>query len=147
MTSHPRLRARGTRRPKLAHDGIHAIVYAPAHADWVERELAGTPMTVEQAGSIKQVMEALLGTPPPRPQYLIVDVEQMSVGELLELHAIREQGWFGTVIGLGHVALSLRKSLGIDRTLDAGRDSLRHIALAAAKPSLATTIRMPKITG
>jgi hypothetical protein len=147
MTSHPRLRARGTRRPKLAHDGLHAIVYAPTHADWVERELAGTPLTVEQARSIVDVIEALVGGPAPRPQYLIVEIESLSVGELLELHAIRELGWFGTMIGLGHVSLSLRKSLRIDRALDANRDSLRHIAAGAGKQQVATTIRMPKIIG
>jgi hypothetical protein len=112
--SHPRVQARGTRQeaPK-----VRAIAYS-SNADrlaWIEKELAATYLTIGR--SISAVISSLIEDPAPRPQILVIDLDALSPGEILELHAIREAGWTGTIIGLGKVPASLRHSLNIDKIL------------------------------
>ena len=143
MTTHPRLRARGTL--KADSDGAtRVLVFAPSHETWVKSELAGTPLSVEVVPSVARVVETLVAEEGARPQILIVDFNSMSPGELLYLHSIREQGWFGSVIALGRVPPSLRKSMNIERSVDVGPYKLRPIA-ALAGQHVHHTLRMPKL--
>jgi hypothetical protein len=117
MTSHPRVQARGTRTD--SPPGVIAIIYSPLpeRMQWIEAELASGGAVIQIGHNVNHLVAALVEDPAPRPQLLVVDVDNVSAGELLELHAIREQGWTGTIIAIGKVPVALRKSLGIDVTL------------------------------
>jgi hypothetical protein len=115
-------RARGTRRGEVVPaEQIRAMIFAPEpdRASWIESELARAPITVTiQVGRrVRTIVSALVKDPPPRPQVLIVDFDAIAPGELLELHAIRDEGWSGRVIGLGVVPVELRASLAIDAVI------------------------------
>jgi hypothetical protein len=130
---------------RSSEDGSsNVLVFAPDHETWVKSELAGTELTIDVAPSVKRVVEILIDDSAPRPQILIVDFNSMSAGELLHLHSIREQGWFGTVIALGRVPASLRKSMNIERSVDVAPYKLRPIA-ALAGQHVTHTMRMPKL--
>ena len=143
---HPRLRTRNApERPATPDSGVLALVFAPNHETWVKSELLGTRVQLELATSVKQVVRLLTQEPAPRPQLLIVDFDSMTAGELLHLHSIREQGWFGNIVALGRVPASLRKSMNIERSVDIGPYKLRPVA-ALAGQHLQHTMRMPKLT-
>jgi len=145
----PRARAiRGTPQAELTpSEQIRTMVFAlePIRAKWIEGELARAPVTVTiQIGRrVRTIVAALVRDPPPRPEVLIVDFDAISPAELLELHAIRQEGWFGRLIGLGKVPPALCTSLGVDHVLKLPlvRDSLldcvagtRHAAVTEAIP-------------
>jgi hypothetical protein len=112
-----RLRTRGTpARDALPAEQLRTLVYAPqpARAAWIERELSHPPITIQVGRSIAAVIAALVRDPPPRPDVLVVDFDALTPGELLELHAIRQEGWFGRLIGIGSVPPALCVSLGVD---------------------------------
>ena len=147
--THPRIQARGTRRDELLHPGdqIRTLIFAheATRATWIEGELSRAPIsiTIQVARKVRTVVSALVRDPEPRPQVLIIDVDSMSPGELLELHAIREEGWTGRLIGLGAVTPELTASLGVDHIFRPPlvRDSLldcvagtRHAAVTVAIP-------------
>lgn len=151
--SHPRIQARGTRRDPvltpgiLPGDQIRTLIFAnePTRAAWIEGELSRAPIsiTIQVGRKVRTVVSALVRDPEPRPQVLIVDFDAVTPGELLELHAIREEGWFGRLIGLGTVTQELIDSLGIDHIFAPPlvRDSLldcvagtRHAAVTVAIP-------------
>lgn len=116
-SSHPRVGfAKGTRAPAPQ---VRVLVYAPhaTHARWIERELARDDVALVVARDIPHVIAALVEEPAPRPQLLVIDVDAIPPAELLELHAIREGGWFGTIYALGKVPVALRRSLRIDHVL------------------------------
>jgi hypothetical protein len=147
MTVHPRLRARATARVAISEaDPIRVLVLAPAHETWVRSELAGTGLRTQFVQSVHEVVAALIETPPPRPQILIVDFSALSAGELLHLHSIRVRGWFGSIIAVGRAAVSLRASLGIERTVTVGPYRLRPIAALEGQHTV-HTLRLPKISG
>jgi hypothetical protein len=125
-------------------DSTRVLVFAPSHETWIKSELTGTRLAVEVADSVKRVVEILTDESAPRPQLLIVDFNSMSAGELLHLHSIREQGWFGNVVALGRVPASLRKSMAIERSVDIGPYKLRPIAALAGQHAM-HTMRMPKL--
>lgn len=124
-----------------------ALVYAPAadRLKWIEEEVAEEKLKLQVVRSVDQVVTALVIDPPPRAMILIADFDAVSGAELLHLHSIREQGWFGTIIALGNVPLATRKSLNIDRVImpPFAKHSLRN-AVANVGVSLATT-KIPKI--
>lgn len=124
---------------------MRALVFAPEHETWIKSELAGTRLELDIAVSIKQVVRLLTEEPPPRPQLLIVDFNSMNAAELLHLHSIREEGWFGAIVALGRIPASLRKSLNVERTVDIGPYKLRPIASLAGQ-HVQHTMRMPKLT-
>jgi len=122
---HPRLMARGTRsgHPEsttqvIGLKVIHAIVYAPSpdRRQWVERELAHGPTTVQVASDVAEVVSVLVGDG-PHAQMLVIDIDALSAGELLHVHQIREHGWCGTIVALGLVPPSLRHSLKVARAI------------------------------
>lgn len=127
-------------------ESVRALALAPDHETWIRSELAGTTLSTRFVGSVAEVVSAIIGVPPPRPQILIVDFSAVSAGELLHLHSIREQGWFGSVIAIGRVPVSLRTSLGIDRCVIVGPHRLRPIAALEDQHSQ-HTLRLSKISG
>ena len=147
-SKHPRLLARGTDRPANASDDaghkllgdaqLVAVIYVPAAqvAKWVENELDRDGAVLQTARSLPQLMRALVEDPTTRPNVLVVDLDAISPGELLELHSIRERGWFGTIVGLGKVPEPLRLSLGVDHAIAPPfvRDQLRDAIVALREP-------------
>jgi hypothetical protein len=125
-----RVRARGTRDAVGPGEQIRTMVFAPQNerAAWIESELSRAPISISiQVGRrVRTVVSALVRDPPPRPHVLIVDFDAVSPAELLELHAIRHEGWTGRVIGLGNVPSDLRASLDVDQVIPTPpvRDSL-----------------------
>jgi len=112
-----RLRARGTpAKDVIPAAQLRTLVYAPqpARAAWIDRELSHPPITIQVGRTVSAVIAALVRDPPPRPDVLIVDFDALTPVELLELHAIRQEGWFGRLIGIGSVAPELCVSLGVD---------------------------------
>jgi hypothetical protein len=128
---------------------IRTMVYAPeaTRAAWIERELTHPSVTIQVGRRVRTIVTALLLDPPPRPQVLIIDFDAVSSAELLELHEIRSEGWFGRLIGLGHVPPELRTSLGIDHVFEPPlvRDSLRDCV--AGTRHAAVTTACPVIPG
>jgi hypothetical protein len=84
---------------------IRALVYVVdgARAAWVEEELVDEPITLQIARNVAQAVSALVEDPPPRAQILILDVDSIAPVDLLQLHQIRERGWFGAIIAIGQV--------------------------------------------
>ena len=146
--THPRLLARGT-APHADPSAGRVLAFSrdPDLLAAIEADVVRKGMTVQLARSVSDLVAALVEDPPPRPQILIADFESLSPGELLHLHVIREHGWFGSVIALGRVPLSLRSSLGIDHVLaGAARERLRAILTLAASPTV-LTLKIPKLVG
>jgi hypothetical protein len=146
--SHPRIQARGTRRDEVLHPGdqIRTLICAgePTRATWIEGELARAPIsiTIQVARKVRTVVSALVRDPEPRPQVLIVDFDSMSPGELLELHAIRHEGWTGRLIGIGVVTQELVASLGVDHVFRPPlvRDSLLDYVAGTRHASVTVVI-------
>lgn len=128
---------------------VRAIVYVvdPARREWVEEELVEEPITLQIARTAEQIVSALIDDPPPRAQILIVDVDSASPVDLLQLHQVRERGWFGAIVALGAVPAPLRSSLSIAHVLAPPfrRHMLRN-TIARTGIALPTT-RMPRIDG
>jgi len=140
---HPRVHLRGAEPSAAAGEQVRVLVYAPIHMTWIETELAHKAVIVQIAFSIDHVVSALVEDPPPRPQILVADFDAMQAGEIMHLHLLREQGWFGRIIALGDLPSSLRSSLAIERVLTAPfvRDALRE---AITDPGfVAATTRLP----
>jgi hypothetical protein len=140
---HPRI-VFGKGSTRVAVKTIRAVVYAPSpeRATWIEGELAREDIMIQNSRGIAHVISALTEDPTPRPQILVIDFDALDPGEVLELHTIREQGWFGTIFALGKVPVGIRKSLRIEQVLD----TLRENALRAAVSDVsfdAKTRRLP----
>ena len=145
MPPHPRIRARGTPLEIPIGELTRALCYVPDvfHQTWIEAELALLRISVQTARSVDQLVSALVEDPPPRPQILFADLESMNPAELLHLHAIREQGWFGTVFAIGDASLSLRSSLRVERVIQPplSRSLLRSALLGTSHAQMTTPIR------
>src|ERR1043165_8468974 len=98
---HPRLHSRGGAE-RTAADGtlIRVLVYAPspARASWVEIELQDRSVMVQIGFSVSHVVSALTEDPPPRPHILVADFDDIGAAEVMHLHVLREQGWFGRIV-------------------------------------------------
>ncbi len=142
---HPRLQIRGTEDPISAGAVVRVLVYAPspARATWIDTELADRSVMVQIGFSVEQVVSALVEDPPPRPQILVADFDDIGPGELMHLHVLREQGWFGRIIALGSVPAALRSSLAIERVLGVplARHALRDVITST--DFLASTTKLP----
>lgn len=145
MPPHPRIRARGTPLEVPIGEVTRALCYVPDvfHHTWIESELALLRISTQTARSVDQLVSALVEDPPPRPQILFVDLASMTPAEVLHLHSIREQGWFGTVFAIGDVSLLLRSSLRVERALQPplSRDLIRSALLGTNHAQLTTPIR------
>jgi hypothetical protein len=126
---------------------IRVLVFAPGsrRATWIETELAGTSILVQIGYSVSQVVSALVEDPPPRPQILVADFDDISPGDLLHLHVLREQGWFGRIIALGDVPEELCSSLMIECVIATPlRDALRDVVTSST--FVAATTKMPVLS-
>lgn len=115
----PHCFSRGS-QPDLAFTEPRALLFSrlPERTRWMENEVARSGTPAIAARSVAQVVDVLVGDAPgPRPTLAIIDLDALNAGELFHLHRIREHGWGGTLVVLGKVPLSLRSSLGIDRTV------------------------------
>jgi hypothetical protein len=142
MAVHPRVHTRGT-EPNVAL--VRVLVHAPfsARAPWIEAELAHRSIVTQIGFSVSQVVSALVEDPPPRPQILVIDFDELTPGDIMHLHVLREQGWFGRIIALGNVPPSLRTSLVIERVLSAplANNSLRDAV--SSNGFIAATVEIP----
>jgi len=125
---------------------IRAIVYAPVpqRARWIEAELDRDGAVLQLSQSIRNIVSILVDDPAPYPSLLVVDFDSVTPVELMELHLVRERGWFGSIVGLGSVAPALRTSLAIDHVLTPPfvTDSLRDaIAFLRAETRLIPVVR------
>jgi hypothetical protein len=111
---------------------VRAVVYAPVatRRQWAERELIGEEIVTRIGRSITEVIAMLVDEPAPRPQILVVDFDSLHPGEILELHAIRDRGWTGTIFALGKVPHELRKSLRIEQVLGKLVDNALRVAVS-----------------
>jgi hypothetical protein len=144
--AHPRLHTRGqAERAESESDLIRVLVYAPSQgrASWIEGELQDRGVMVQIGFSVDHVVSALVEDPPPRPQVLVADFDDIGPGEVLHLHLLREQGWFGRIIALGRVPPALRNSLLIEHVLVAPyvRDALREVVTTTGFST--TTTKLP----
>ena len=117
MRSHPRVVfAKGTRTIKSF---VRAVVYAPVaiRAAWIDKELGAEDIILARADTPRDVLALVMEDGLPRPQLLVLDFDSLSAAEVLELHALRERGWFGTILAIGKVHPALRKSLRIEQVL------------------------------
>jgi hypothetical protein len=133
---HPRLHIRGAPDRSISDASlIRVLVYAPAaaRASWVETELQDKAVMTQIGYSVAHVVSALVEDPPPRPQILVADFDALGPAEVMHLHVLREQGWFGRIIALGSVPAALRSSLAIEHVLTAPyvRDALRDVIIHA----------------
>ena len=129
-TIHPRLHSRTLQEDPLSPgEVVRVLVYAPRRAAALEAAIADKTVLVQISFSVDHVVSALVEDPPPRPQILIADFDDLSAGEIMHLHVLREQGWFGRIIALGDLPPALRASLDIERVVAAplARDVLRDV--------------------
>jgi hypothetical protein len=111
---------------------------------WIEAELDGLDLTRQLARSVRDAVAALIEDPPPRPQIMVADFDSMSAADVLHLHAIRDGGWFGSMIAIGSVGADLRSSLNIDHVLERPlttemlRNSVKQIGLDRATTKMPT---------
>ena len=133
-TIHPRLHSRTVQEEPLSPgDVVRVLVYAPKRAAALEAAIADKTVLVQLGFSVDQVVSALIEDPPPRPQILIADFDDMGPGEIMHLHVLREQGWFGRIIALGELPQALCTSLGVERIVSVplARDALRDVIRTA----------------
>ena len=160
MAAHPRIWPRGTKpaiesqdAPQVpTRDGaLVAVFYAPDDviATWVEDELEQDGARIQVARSMHGLVQALVADPTPRPNVLIIDIDALSPAELMELHAIRHMGWFGSIIALGNTPPDLRKSLGVDQVLRPPylANHLRDAFAALRTPPATVRIPVMKLAG
>jgi hypothetical protein len=98
---------------------VRVLVYCPDRnlEQWIDSELETEPVIIQVSITIREVVRALIVDPPPRAQLLVADFACMTAIDALDLHQLRERGWFGAIIGVGEVSTDLRKSLRIDRVV------------------------------
>jgi hypothetical protein len=121
---------------------VRVMLYAPDEDNMLalEHALDGVMLTV--ALGTQSLVAALTLDPPPRPQVLVIDVESISGADLLELHRLRDNGWFGTIIAVGAVPETLRRSLRIDTVLVGPAPNMLRAAIARV-PFEACTTKIP----
>jgi len=138
VAGHPNVRSRA---PGSADQTIRVLALAgDATLPWIEDELTHETITLQIARSVSHVVSALVEDPPPRATILVCDFDALGAADTMQLHQIRERGWFGTVIGLGRVPDPLRVSLSIAFVIPPPyRAQVLRSAISSAGIGLATT--------
>ena len=138
MAGHPNVRSRAPGSPDLT---VRVLALAgDATLAWIEEELTHAKITLQIARSVSHVISALIEDPPPRATILVCDFVAVDPAETMQLHQIRERGWFGAIIGLGRVPDPLRVSLSIGVVIAPPyRAHILRNAIARAGIGLATT--------
>ena len=138
MAGHPNVRSRA---PGSADLTVRVLALAgDATQAWIEEELTHESITLQIARSVSHAISALVEDPPPRATILVCDFDALGAVETMQLHQIRERGWFGALIGLGRVPDALRTSLAIGAVLPPPyRAGTLRNAIARAGIGLATT--------
>jgi hypothetical protein len=123
------------------------LIFAPDAGvmAWVESELGGQAFSLQVARSAREIVTALVDDPPPRAQILVSDFDALSASDVLGLHAIRDRGWFGSIVALGNVSPELRASLSVEQVL--GRPLVaEQLRTAVTRVGLdQATRRIPKL--
>ncbi len=143
MAGHPNVRSRVPRSADLT---IRVLALAAGAAlTWIEEEFANEAITLQVARSVDHAVSALVEDPPPRATILVCDFDTLEPAQIMELHQVRERGWFGVIIGLGNVPPPLRTSLAITHVIASPyvKNLLRN-AIARAGIGVSTT-RMPRL--
>ena len=98
----------------------------------IERELAVLEISLQIARTVGQAVAALIDDPPPRAQLLLADFDAISAMDVVQLHQVRERGWFGAIIAIGNVPEEFIKSLNLHRILPRpiAADALRRAVAA-----------------
>jgi hypothetical protein len=145
MAGHPNVRSRTP-----ANDEYLVRVLALCSdmtLPWVEGELYSEHISLQIARSVPHAVSALVEDPPPRATILVCDFDNLDAAATMQLHEIRERGWFGAVIGLGRIAEALRISLAIGTVLTPPfRTHALRNAVSRAGIGLATT-KIPTTSG
>jgi len=102
------------RRNRDDRDRVLIFARDPNVLGWIEHELFGEPVSSTVVEALTDVVANLTLIPPPWPNYLIIDANEISSADVLLLGAIREAGWPGIVIAIGDVCRETHSSLGID---------------------------------
>jgi hypothetical protein len=141
VAGHPNVRSRA---PQSADLTVRVLALAgDATLPWIEEELTHETITLQVARSVAHVISALVEDPPPRATILVCDFDALDAIQTMQLHQIRERGWFGAIIGLGRVPEPLRVSLAIGAVLAPPfRVNTLRNAISGAGIGLATT-RIP----
>jgi hypothetical protein len=144
-TLHPRQRA-ATPRSGTACP-LRVMIYSADEnrAAELERDLDG--YLIQVARSTRTLVTALALDPPPRPQVLVIEIDPLTPIELLELHRLRDNGWFGTIIALGAVPDSLRRSLQVEIIFPRAPAPALLRETISNLPFEAQTTRLPVIRG
>jgi hypothetical protein len=103
--------------PRAEPNRLLILASDAALVAWIEEELAGLGLAIQLARSPREAVAALTEDPPPRPQIMAADFDTIDAAGVLQLHAIRDGGWFGSLIAIGDVADELMTSLNIERVL------------------------------
>jgi hypothetical protein len=138
MAGHPNVRSRA---PGSADLTVRVLALAgDATLAWIEEELTHETITLQIARSVSHVISALVEDPPPRATILVCDFDALGAADTMQLHQIRERGWFGTIIGLGRVPDPLRVSLAVGTVIAPPyRAGILRSAISGAGIGLATT--------
>jgi len=141
---HPYVRARGTVTPREAPGRALLVTTDIELQGMIEQELAVLEIDLKVVRSVAPVIAALIDDPPPRAQLLLADFDALSPGDVVQLHDLRERGWFGAILGLGRVPAEFGTSLNIRRILprplagDAVRRAVAAIGLVDRTRRIAT---------
>ena len=137
MAGHPNVRSRADRSDLT----VRVLALAgDATLPWIEDELTHETITLQVARSVPHAVSALVEDPPPRATILVCDFDALGAADTMQLHQIRERGWFGAIIGLGRVPDPLRVSLSIGTVIGPPyRAGVLRSAISGAGIGLATT--------
>ena len=142
---HPRQRA-ATPRSGTACP-LRVMIYSADEARGAVLERALDGFMIQLARNTRSLINALALDPPPRPQVLVIEIDPLSPLELLEIHRLRDSGWFGTIIALGDVPPSLRRSLGVEIMFPLAPAAALLRETISGLPFETQTTRLPVLRG
>ena len=142
---HPRQHTATTRSGTPCR--LRVMIYSPDEDRAADLERALDGYLIQVARSTRTLVNALALDPPPRPQVLVIEIDPLTPVELFELHRLRDNGWFGSIIALGNVPDSLRRSLGIEIIFPRSPAASLLRETISNLPFDAQTTRLPVLRG